>query len=280
MLETANGNDPHRGRVGRSRPSRPSAPRPARSRCCSRRSPATRWDGETANGMMERSMPRRPGRTSVTATNVTVAAREQRARRPGEAPTPASTTSAATPGARGSRSSSAPRATEAHVQRARRAGVLRLARPAAREPAADRGLVRAATPRSTSRTSRSSCSAWASRAPARPRCRTSSAEDPTFRNLRIVGGADAVPAARRLPRGRRGAHSPARRDGRHRCAAHGGTAAVDAAAVGDRPDGGPRPDGARVQGADLPRRRAHPVVRRLVRSTATWSRRTATRSGC
>ena len=70
------------------------------------------------------------------------------------------------------------------------------------------------------------------------------------------------------------------RCGRHGARPHRGAAALDAAAVGDGPDGGPRPDGPRVHRADLPRGRAHPDLRRLVRATATWSRRTATRSAC
>ena len=78
----------------------------------------------------------------------------------------------------------------------------------------------------------------------------------------------------------RRASPPRPTHGRHGEGAHGRADALDAAAVGDRADGGPRPHGARVQGADLPRRRAHARPTPIGSSTATWSRRTGTRSGC
>ena len=91
------------------------------------------------------------------------------------------------------------------------------------------------------------------------------AEDPAFRDSSDLGRARSVPATGGVRGSRRSTHGSGadHRDAGPR--AHGRPPAVDAAAVRDRTDGGPRSDGPRVQGPDLPGVGARTLLRGLVR---------------
>ena len=161
------------------------------------------------------------------------------------------------------RSSRRGRDRRGQLQRSRRADVLRLTGPAPRQPIEDRGLVptppgdrRPGGPR---RVPRGGLPTHRIDRPLPPDRRGPCLPEPPH-----LGGDLAVPAARSVGRGRRGPGGcgpHGRRDG---SGTYGRAPALDAAAVGDRSHGGPRPDGPRVHRAVVPRNRPRPDLRGVV----------------